>query len=132
MAAADRAGAGIEPPPAPSETAQRLGLLPMNLFAWPTPSASGTENRELNDGGFARRPHDNRSLRLQSLTRGRTVNNTQPYVHSAPISAASRMLAIIGAALLGVILIGGVGFAGMPAFHDATHDVRHTLSFPCH
>jgi cobalt transporter subunit CbtB len=25
-----------------------------------------------------------------------------------------------------------VGFANIPALHDAAHDVRHTLSFPCH
>ncbi|WP_425904220.1 CbtB domain-containing protein [Agrobacterium radiobacter] len=33
---------------------------------------------------------------------------------------------------LGVLLVGGVGFAGIPAVHNAAHDVRHTLSFPCH
>ncbi|NKL39190.1 cobalt transporter subunit CbtB [Rhizobium leguminosarum bv. viciae] len=47
-------------------------------------------------------------------------------------STASRAAGLLGTALLGVLLIAGVGFASMPAVHDATHDVRHTLSFPCH
>ncbi|QWW72286.1 CbtB domain-containing protein [Rhizobium sp. WYJ-E13] len=48
------------------------------------------------------------------------------------ISNTSRMRALFGAAILGFVMIGGVGFAGLPALHDATHDVRHVLSFPCH
>ncbi|CAN7379380.1 MULTISPECIES: CbtB domain-containing protein [Rhizobium] len=47
-------------------------------------------------------------------------------------STAARAAGLLGTALLGVLLIAGVGFASMPAVHDATHDVRHTLSFPCH
>ena len=47
-------------------------------------------------------------------------------------SAPARALALLMLGLLGVLLVGGVGFAGIPAIHDAAHDVRHTLSFPCH
>lgn len=47
-------------------------------------------------------------------------------------SAASRALAITFAALLGVFVLGGVGFSHISAVHDATHDVRHANAFPCH
>lgn len=47
-------------------------------------------------------------------------------------SAASRALAITFAALLGVFVLGGVGFSHISAVHNATHDVRHANAFPCH
>lgn len=36
------------------------------------------------------------------------------------------------AALLGVLIIGVVGFSHVEAFHNAAHDVRHSNGFPCH
>ncbi len=36
------------------------------------------------------------------------------------------------AALLGFALLYGVGFAGPAALHEAAHDGRHGLAFPCH
>lgn len=36
------------------------------------------------------------------------------------------------AALLGVFLIWGVGFAGPSVIHNAAHDSRHANGFPCH
>lgn len=47
-------------------------------------------------------------------------------------SAASRALQITFAVLLGVFVIGGVGFSHISAVHNATHDVRHATAFPCH
>lgn len=38
----------------------------------------------------------------------------------------------LAAALLGLFLILGAGFAQPRALHDATHDVRHAIGFPCH
>ena len=35
-------------------------------------------------------------------------------------------------ALLGAFIVLGVGFAALPQVHDAAHDTRHTMSFPCH
>ena len=35
-------------------------------------------------------------------------------------------------ALLGALIVLGVGFAGTPAIHDAAHDTRHAFGFPCH
>jgi cobalt transporter subunit CbtB len=36
------------------------------------------------------------------------------------------------AALLGLLVIGGVGFAQIEAVHNAAHDYRHSMGFPCH
>lgn len=47
-------------------------------------------------------------------------------------SPASRALAVSFAALLGVFVIGGVGFSHISAMHNAAHDVRHATAFPCH
>ena len=43
-------------------------------------------------------------------------------------SVASAMLA----AMLGVLIIGFVGFSHVEAFHNAAHDTRHSNGFPCH
>jgi cobalt transporter subunit CbtB len=36
------------------------------------------------------------------------------------------------AALLGVFVIGFVGFSHVEAAHNAGHDYRHSMAFPCH
>lgn len=36
------------------------------------------------------------------------------------------------AAMLGMVLLFGVGFAPLPALHNAAHDTRHSAAFPCH
>ena len=33
---------------------------------------------------------------------------------------------------LGVFILFGTGFAGASMLHDAAHDSRHTVAFPCH
>ena len=49
----------------------------------------------------------------------------------APAAAGKRVSALC-AALLGLALLYGVGFAGPAALHEAAHDSRHGLAFPCH
>lgn len=39
-------------------------------------------------------------------------------------------LALVG--LLGLFIIGFVGFAHMDVVHNAGHDYRHSMAFPCH
>ena len=46
--------------------------------------------------------------------------------------SVSRIGAIVGAGLLGLFIVFGVGFAPMAAVHNAVHDVRHSAAFPCH
>ncbi len=47
-------------------------------------------------------------------------------------SATRQALTYLTPALLGLALLGIVGFAPYPAVHDAFHDIRHTAGFPCH
>ncbi|QYA17448.1 CbtB domain-containing protein [Rhizobium sp. AB2/73] len=51
---------------------------------------------------------------------------------SAATANPSRVVSLFAFAILGMVLVGGVGFLGSPTIHDAAHDVRHMLSFPCH
>jgi cobalt transporter subunit CbtB len=44
----------------------------------------------------------------------------------------TRAIPIFAAALLGLFIVGGVGFSHIEAVHNAAHDYRHSMSFPCH
>ncbi len=47
----------------------------------------------------------------------------------------ARSEALIAAAIafsIGAFMVFGVGFAHSDALHNAAHDTRHTLAFPCH
>jgi cobalt transporter subunit CbtB len=46
--------------------------------------------------------------------------------------SSSRVVAVALAALLGTMLVAGTGFAHSEAVHNAAHDTRHSLAFPCH
>jgi len=47
---------------------------------------------------------------------------------------SSRLPAAIGASLLGFFILFGVGFAQGQGdmIHNAGHDTRHSIVFPCH
>ena len=45
---------------------------------------------------------------------------------------ASRSISIFAAALLGMFIVGWVGFSHVTAVHNAAHDYRHSMGFPCH
>ena len=47
-------------------------------------------------------------------------------------SRVSRLLPAVGLLLFGLVLLYGVGFSAIPAVHDAAHDTRHAIAFPCH
>ena len=53
---------------------------------------------------------------------------------SAPASAPAASLATqrLIAAAIGVFIIGMVGFSHMSVAHNAGHDYRHSMAFPCH
>jgi cobalt transporter subunit CbtB len=36
------------------------------------------------------------------------------------------------ACALGAVIVFGVGFAGPELIHNAAHDTRHSINFPCH
>jgi|TARA_B110000438_G_C15219933_1_gene396806 cobalt transporter subunit CbtB len=44
----------------------------------------------------------------------------------------SRFSYLAFAALLGGFLVLGVGFFQSSVIHNAAHDVRHAIAFPCH
>jgi cobalt transporter subunit CbtB len=46
--------------------------------------------------------------------------------------AWSAVRSLVAAAALGLAVLYVVGFAGPHAIHEAAHDARHTLNFPCH
>ena len=52
-------------------------------------------------------------------------------VESAQLLAAPS-LQLAAAALLGMLVLMGVGFAPMDVAHNAAHDTRHSFAFPCH
>ena len=42
------------------------------------------------------------------------------------------MAGVIAAILLGIFFLMGTGLVGAEVLHNAAHDVRHGISFPCH
>ena len=47
-------------------------------------------------------------------------------------SSASRAAQLGLVALLGVFVVGVLGFSHMEVVHNAGHDYRHSMAFPCH
>ena len=50
----------------------------------------------------------------------------------ASVSQQSRVMQLALAALLGIFIVGFVGFSHLEAVHNAAHDYRHSMAFPCH
>jgi cobalt transporter subunit CbtB len=48
------------------------------------------------------------------------------------VSSTERFTAGLIALVLGMGLLVGVGFAGSQVVHNAAHDTRHAIGFPCH
>lgn len=47
-------------------------------------------------------------------------------------SVRSETMGIAGALALGLFIVFIVGFAGPSVLHEAAHDTRHSVAFPCH
>jgi cobalt transporter subunit CbtB len=56
-----------------------------------------------------------------------TTTVTQP-----SLTLSQRLIAGILSLFIGLVLVGGVGFASDMAVHNGAHDTRHALGFPCH
>jgi cobalt transporter subunit CbtB len=50
----------------------------------------------------------------------------------APNSRAEVLTAAVVALVAGMMLVATVGFAHPELLHNAAHDWRHSMSFPCH
>ena len=51
---------------------------------------------------------------------------------ASTLTLPSAAIPAVSAILLGVFLVFGIGFAHPEAIHNAAHDSRHSLAFPCH
>ena len=59
------------------------------------------------------------------------ADNSTSLEHSAPI-VATKNLQLFATATLGLVILFGVGFSPMDIAHNAAHDTRHSVAFPCH
>jgi cobalt transporter subunit CbtB len=59
-------------------------------------------------------------------------NTSVSGTHTAAALTPARILPIFAALLLGTFIVGGVGFSHIAAVHNAAHDYRHSMGFPCH
>ncbi|RUM98750.1 cobalt transporter subunit CbtB [Pseudaminobacter arsenicus] len=57
---------------------------------------------------------------------------TASSVLGSAANSSSRVIQLALAALLGTFIVGFVGFSHMDAVHNAGHDYRHSMAFPCH
>ncbi|VAW77906.1 hypothetical protein MNBD_GAMMA14-2093 [hydrothermal vent metagenome] len=58
---------------------------------------------------------------------------TAATLHAATTSTTiSKPLQLVGAFLLGMVMLYGAGFVQTTAVHNAAHDMRHSQGFPCH
>jgi cobalt transporter subunit CbtB len=60
------------------------------------------------------------------------VMQTATHTASTSLASSRQRTAGIVAMLLGSTLLFVVGFAPIPAVHNAAHDTRHGAAFPCH
>jgi cobalt transporter subunit CbtB len=60
------------------------------------------------------------------------MTTTTTTVSVASLSLSQRLIAGLLSLFLGLVLVGGVGFASDMAVHNGAHDTRHALGFPCH
>lgn len=56
----------------------------------------------------------------------RSTTGEQAFVRSG------RVMPAVLASLLGIFILYGVGIAQPSVLHNAAHDSRHAISFPCH
>ena len=47
-------------------------------------------------------------------------------------TSLARLWPALSAAVLGLVILYGAGFAPQSAAHNAAHDTRHSAAFPCH
>ena len=53
-------------------------------------------------------------------------------ISSDNMASTSQVGALFGAIMIGGFLLFASGFAQATIVHDSTHDLRHSMAFPCH
>ncbi len=72
-------------------------------------------------------------MRLTGLTEGdMTTNTANQKTISAPISLSQRIALGMSCFFLGSFMVFSVGLAQDDRMHNAAHDTRHAIGFPCH
>lgn len=67
-----------------------------------------------------------------SGTKEGDVTMTHIAAQAASLPRANRVVSAVAALFLGLGLLFVAGFAWPSYLHNATHDTRHALGFPCH
>lgn len=52
--------------------------------------------------------------------------------HAGPVGLTDRLKSAITLFVVGSIFVFGVGLANTSIAHNAAHDTRHAIGFPCH
>jgi cobalt transporter subunit CbtB len=60
------------------------------------------------------------------------MNATATVPAVSGLSLSQRLLAAALLAMIGLTLVGTIGFASDMRIHNGAHDARHALGFPCH
>jgi cobalt transporter subunit CbtB len=60
------------------------------------------------------------------------VIGSRPATGFRSLPRSDTFAAAVFAALLGVFVIWAVGFSHIDIAHNAAHDTRHSVGFPCH
>jgi len=55
-----------------------------------------------------------------------------PSIDAVSVDRQTRAAVAIAMVVLGAVLVWGVGFAHPAFIHNAAHDSRHALTYPCH
>ena len=63
------------------------------------------------------------------LLENSALTGTDLLVYGAAIGSK---WSVVFAAILGVVIVFGVGFSNLSVAHNAAHDTRHAMVFPCH
>jgi cobalt transporter subunit CbtB len=61
-----------------------------------------------------------------------TISTQSAHVHAAPLATANVKLLCALVFMMGAGMVFLVGFSQTSVVHNAAHDTRHGLAFPCH
>ncbi len=76
--------------------------------------------------------HGRRDSNSPRVEGGKTTTMFTKSAGSAISVSTSKVIPLGMTALLGLFIVGFVGFSHLDVVHNAAHDTRHSLAFPCH